>query len=119
GALALVLAGIGLYSVIAYSVTERTHELGVRIALGAHVFDVASLVVSDSLRVVGGGVALGLVAALSASRWIEPLLFQISPRDPLVMSAVVATLLAVGLAAAWLPARRAARVDPNIALRAD
>jgi putative ABC transport system permease protein len=119
GGLALVLAGIGLYSVIAYSVTERTHELGVRIALGARVIDVASLVVRDSLTVVGAGVALGLIAAIAAGKWVAPLLFQISPRDPIVLASVVVVLVAAGLAASWLPARRASRVDPNVALRAD
>ena len=119
GALALVLAAIGLYSVIAYNVTQRTHEMGVRVALGAQAMDVVRLIVSEGLRIVLPGVALGAVIALVGGRWIAPLLFQVSPKDPPVLVAVVTILLAVAVLASWLPARRAARVDPNEALRAD
>ncbi len=119
GALALVLAGIGLYSVVACSVTERTGEMGVRIALGASASDVVSLVVFDGLRVVIAGIVVGGAIALWAGRWIAPLLFDISPRNPMVFASVFAVLVGVGFAASWLPARRAARVDPNVALRAD
>ena len=93
--------------------------MGVRIALGARAADVAKLVVGESLRIVSIGVALGLLAALGAGRWISPLLFDVSPRDPVVMTAVIATLLAVALLASWIPAARAAKVDPQEALRAD
>jgi ABC-type antimicrobial peptide transport system permease subunit len=119
GALALVLAAIGLYSVIAYNVTQRMHEMGVRVALGAQARDVIRLIVSEGLRIVLPGVALGAVLALVAGRWIAPLLFQVSPKDPPVIVGVVTILLAVAMVASWLPARRAARVDPNEALRAD
>ena len=119
GALALVLAAIGLYSVIAYNVTQRTHEMGVRVALGAQARDVIRLIVSEGLRVVLPGVALGTVVALLAGKWIAPLLFQVSPKDPPVLVGVVTILIAVAAIASWLPARRAARVDPNEALRAD
>ena len=119
GLLALVLAAVGLYSVIAYNVTQRTHEMGVRVALGAQAGDVTRLVVREGLRVVVPGVALGSVIALLAGKWIAPLLFDVSPKDPPVMVTVVLTLLAVAVAASWLPARRASRVDPNEALRAD
>ncbi len=119
GALALVLAAIGLYSVIAYNVTQRTHEMGVRVALGAQARDVIRLIVSEGLRIVLPGVVLGAIIALVAGRWIAPLLFQVSPKDPPVLVGVVAILLAVAIMASWLPARRAARVDPNEALRAD
>ncbi len=119
GALALVLAAIGLYSVIAYNVTQRTHEMGVRVALGARANDVIRLIVRDGLRVVVPGVALGAAIALLAGRWVAPLLFNVSPTDPPVIVAVIATLLVVAVAASWLPALRAARVDPNEALRAD
>jgi putative ABC transport system permease protein len=119
GVLALVLAAIGLYSVIAYNVTQRTHELGVRRALGAQAADVARLVVSDGLRVVAIGVALGLVAALWAGRWLKPLLFDVSPTDPAVYVFVAVTLVLVAIAASFLPALRATRVDPNVALRTD
>ncbi|HEY9226601.1 MAG TPA: FtsX-like permease family protein, partial [Gemmatimonadaceae bacterium] len=119
GGLALVLAAVGLYSVIAYSVTQRTHEMGVRVALGAQSADVIQLIVREGLRVVIPGVALGSAAALSAGKWIAPLLFDVSPKDPPVMVTVIATLIVVAIVASWLPATRASRVDPNVALRAD
>ena len=119
GGLALILAAIGLYSVIAYNVTQRTHEMGVRVALGAQSRDVVSLVVREGLWIVIPGVALGAIAALAAGRWIAPLLFNVSPKDPPVLVAVVATLLGVAVVASWLPAKRASRVDPNEALRSD
>ncbi|HEX8942167.1 MAG TPA: ABC transporter permease [Gemmatimonadaceae bacterium] len=119
GALALALAAIGLYSVVAYNVAQRTHELGVRVALGAQSRDVIRLVVTDGLRLAGAGVAIGSVIAFAASKWVKPLLFDVSPRDPLVFGLVVAILVAVAMAASWVPARRASRVDPNVALRAD
>jgi len=119
GGLALVLAAVGLYSVIAYNVTQRMHEMGVRVALGAQSHDVVRLIVSEGLRVVVPGVVLGAAVALVAGRWVAPLLFQVSPKDPPVLAGVMATLLEVAIAASWFPARRAARVDPNEALRAD
>ena len=119
GGLALVLAAVGLYSVIAYSVTQRTHEMGVRVALGAEARDVIALVVREGFRVVIPGVTLGAVAALAAGRWIAPLLFDVSPTDPAVLVSVIATLILVATTASWIPAMRASRVDPNVALRAD
>jgi predicted permease len=119
GALALLLAAIGLYSVIAYNVTQRLHELGVRVALGARSGDVIRLVVTDAIRVSGAGVLLGIVGAWWASRFVEPLLFNVSPRDPGTFIAVATTLVAVAIAASWIPARRASRVDPNQVLRSD
>lgn len=119
GGLALLLAALGLYGVIAHSVAQRTHEMGVRVALGARTRDVAGLVIRESLRVVSIGIVLGVMIALVAGRWIAPLLFEVSPRDPLVLVAVVVTLLGVAFLASWLPASRAARVDPGTALRAD
>ena len=119
GALALGLAAVGLYSVIAYNVTQRTHEIGLRIALGARSLNVATLVVTDGLRMTAIGVVVGGTVALWARRWIEPLLFDVSPADPAVFAIVGVTLIAVAVAASWVPARRATRVDPNVALRAD
>lgn len=119
GGLALVLAAIGLYSVIAYDVAQRTHELGVRIALGARSGDVVRLVVGDGLRVAVIGVAIGGLLALWAGRWIAPLLYQQSPHDPWVFGLVTAVLLAVALVASALPALRASRVNPTLALRAE
>jgi predicted permease len=119
GGLALVLAAIGLYSVISYNVAQRTHELGVRRALGAQAGDVVRLVVNDGMRLAGAGVVIGAVAALWAGRFVKELLFGVSPRDPLVFGLVVTMLVAVAIAASWIPARRASRVDPNVALRTD
>jgi putative ABC transport system permease protein len=119
GALALVLAAIGLYSVIAYNVAQRSHELGVRIALGARIADVLRLIVGQGLRFAVAGVALGGAIALAAGQWIAPLLFEESPRDPIVFASVAAMLLAVAIAATFVPALRAARVDPTVALRSE
>ena len=119
GVLALVLAAIGLYSVIAYDVAQRTHELGVRVALGAQVRDVISLVLTDGMRVTIAGLAIGTIVALWASKWVKPLLFDVSPRDPLVFVIVGGTLLGVAILASLVPARRAARVEPTVALRTD
>jgi predicted permease len=119
GGLALVLATVGLYSVVAYSVSQRTHEMGVRIALGAHAADVVRLIVRDGFGVVIAGIAIGSIVALVAGRWLAPLLYHTSPRDPLVFAGVGAALIAVAVAASWIPARRASHVDPTVALRAD
>jgi putative ABC transport system permease protein len=119
GALALVLAAVGLYSVIAYGVTQRRHELGVRLALGAARASIVRLVVVGSLRFAVAGVAIGSVAALLAARWIDPLLFHQSPRDPAVFGGVSVLLIAVAIAASWIPALRAASVDPKTALQSD
>jgi ABC-type antimicrobial peptide transport system permease subunit len=117
GVLALVVAAIGLYSVIAYGVAQRTHELGVRLALGAESRDLVRLVLGEGLRLSAVALALGLAAALLAGRFVAPLLFETSPRDPLVLGGVAALLLVVAVAASAVPALRAARVDPNSALR--
>jgi putative ABC transport system permease protein len=114
-----VLAAIGLYSVIAYNVAQRTHELGVRRALGAQAGDVIRLVVTDGLRLAGVGVAIGVALSLYAGKWVKPLLFNVSPTDPWVFVLVAVTLILVALAASWIPALRASRVDANVALRTD
>jgi putative ABC transport system permease protein len=119
GILALVVAAIGLYGVIAYGVTQRLHEWGVRTALGAQRSDILGLVLGQSVRFAAIGVALGLLIAFWASRWIQPLLFDQSARDPAVYAAVAALLIAVALVGGGLPALRAARTDPNIALKAE
>ena len=119
GVLALTLAAIGLYSVIAYNVTQRTHEMGVRIALGAQMGDVVRLVVRDGVKLGALGLAIGAAIALGAAHWIKPLLFEESAKDPLVFGLVTVTLLLVTIAASWLPARRAAKVDPQVALRTE
>ena len=119
GVLALTLAAVGLYSVIAYSVVQRTHEMGVRIALGAQIRDVVSLVVGQGLRHGIAGIIIGCAISIGAARWIKPLLFDESPRDPAIYAIVTVVLLAVAVAASLIPAQRAARVDPNVALRSE
>jgi predicted permease len=119
GVLALLLAAVGLYSVIAYNVAQRTHELGVRIAMGAQVGNVLGLVVGQGVRLGVAGIVIGGMIALSGARWLKPLLFQESARDPAVYALVAAVLLAVAVVASCVPAFRAARVDPNVALRSE
>jgi predicted permease len=117
GVLALLLAAIGLYSVIAYNVAQRTHEMGVRMALGAQAADVIRLVVKEGMAFGIAGVVIGGAIALAAGKWLAPLLFDESPRDPAVFAVVAVALLGVALAASWLPALRASRVEPTKALR--
>jgi ABC-type antimicrobial peptide transport system permease subunit len=119
GMLALTLAAVGLYSVIAYSVVQRTHEMGVRIALGAQIRDVVGLVVGQGLRHGIAGIIIGCAISIGAARWVKPLLFDESPRDPAIYAIVTVVLLAVAVAASLIPAQRAARVDPNVALRSE
>jgi putative ABC transport system permease protein len=119
GVLALILAAVGLYSVVAYNVTQRQHEIGVRVALGATGPNVVRLVVTEGLKVVGVGVTAGLLVALWAGKFLSPLLFSVSPRDPSVFALVAVTLIGVAIAASWMPARRASRVDPNVVLRSE
>jgi ABC-type antimicrobial peptide transport system permease subunit len=119
GTLALVLAGIGLYSVIAYNVVQRTHELGVRAAFGARAADLIRLIVKEGLRVTAIGVAIGVGAALIGGRWVSPLLFREKAHDPWVIGGAIVLLLGSGLLACLIPASRAARVDPNVALRTE
>jgi predicted permease len=119
GVLALLVAAVGLYGVITYNVAQRMHELGVRIALGAQAQDVVRLVVGQGVRFALVGVTLGLALALLAAKWIQPLLFNQSARDPATYGMVGGILLLVALLASLLPARRAMRADPNAALRTD
>lgn len=119
GLLALVLAALGLYSVVAYTVAQRTHEMGVRVALGGTGADLVRLVLGGTLRVVGLGLVIGIALSLLAGRWVEPLLFRVSARDPAVLGVVTGTLLVVGLLASLAPARRAQRVSPIEVLRAE
>ena len=119
GVLALAVAAIGLYGVIAYNVAMRMHELGVRVALGARSADILRLVVGQGLRLSVAGIVVGVGLALLAAGWLQPLLFKQSARDPLVYVGVSAVLLLVAVIASAAPARRAARVDPNTALRTE
>jgi len=115
----LVLAGIGVYGMLAYVVTQRTREFGVRVALGASAQDILRLVLGDGLRMAGSGLAIGLVLALALGRALQSLLHQMSARDPLTFASVSLVLTAVALLACWLPARRAAKLDPMEALRCE
>ncbi|HEV8356213.1 MAG TPA: ADOP family duplicated permease [Gemmatimonadales bacterium] len=119
GVLALILAAVGLYSVIAYNVAQRRQELAVRVALGAAASDLIRLVVGEGLRLASVGAAVGGVIALIVSPRVAPLLFNQSPRDPVVFGTVTGALLAVAIGASMLPAIRSAHVDPNSALRAE
>src|SRR5712671_5674763 len=118
-ALALMLAGLGLYGVLAYAVTQRTREIGVRMALGARPAQALALVARESAAVVGTGLLLGSAGALASARFFAGLLFGVGPTDPLALLAAVLVLGAISLAATLLPARRAALVDPAVALRAE
>jgi putative ABC transport system permease protein len=117
--IALLLAGLGIYGVISYMVSERTHEIGIRIALGAESRNILRMVLRQGLGLAFAGAAVGFVGALIVSRLMAGVLYGVKPTDPLTFASVVLLLVGVALAACYLPARRALRVDPMIALRHD
>ena len=116
-ALALVLASVGLYGLVSFTVSARTQEIGVRMALGAQRQSVLALVLGEGLRLVVAGLAIGLVAAAALTRGLASLLFEVTPTDPLTYAGVAALFVGVALVAVAVPARRASRVDPLVALR--
>ena len=116
-ALALTLAVIGLYSVLAYAVTQRRQEIGIRLALGAQRQDILKLVLKEGMTLTATSIGLGLLASVAVTRWLKSLLFGVSPNDAMTYAAIALLLTAVALLACWLPARRATTVDPLIALR--
>ena len=114
---ALLLAAVGLFGVLSYSVLQRSREIGVRLALGARASQVTRMVVGSALRLVGLGLAIGVIGALAAGQVIRSQLFGVQPTDPLTLGAVAAVLVATALAASYLPARRASTLDPGTVLR--
>ena len=119
GFVALFLASVGLYAVMSFSVSRRTREVGIRMALGAQGRDVVRMVFGQGLLQLAVGMGLGLALALGISQLMTVVLFQVQPRDPVIFSGVAAVLVAVGLFACFVPAKRATLVDPLVALRSD
>jgi macrolide transport system ATP-binding/permease protein len=117
GLIGLILASVGLYGVISYTASQRTHEIGIRLALGANPVQVLRLVLRQGLMLAFIGIAIGLAAALAATRVLSVMLYGVSPTDPLTFASIVVLLVSVALAACWIPALRAMRVDPMVALR--
>jgi ABC-type antimicrobial peptide transport system permease subunit len=119
GLLALVLASVGIYGVMAYNVAQRTNEIGIRMAMGARPADVLSLVVGHGMRLAGIGIAAGAACGIAVTRLLENLLFRVRTYDPATYVSVSVMIGAVAFISGWLPARRAARIDPLLALRVE
>jgi ABC-type antimicrobial peptide transport system permease subunit len=119
GALAIILAAVGIYGLFSYDVTRRTGEFGIRMAVGAQRGNVIALVMREVALVCGVGLAAGSALALGVSKLVEGLVFQMKPGDPLIEGAAAVILVVVAIGAAWIPARRAARMDPMAALRTE
>ena len=115
--LAVVLAAVGIYGVMSYTVSQRRQEIGVRIALGAQAANVRSMILIETIKLTALGVAIGLAGAFVVARFLSSLIFGVGTHDPLTFLGVALLLMAVALAAAYVPARRAMRVDPMVALR--
>jgi putative ABC transport system permease protein len=115
--LALVLAAIGIYGVISYSVAQRAHEIGIRVALGARPGDVLRMVLGQGAKIAAAGVVIGIVASFVLTRLMTNLLYNVSPADPVTFAVVTVLLALIALIASWIPARRTLRVDPIAALR--
>ena len=117
GVLAALLAAIGLYGVMAYTVARRSNEIGIRMAMGAERRDVVRMVLGEAGWLVAAGLVAGTLLALAGGRFARSLLFQLNPTDPATVASAIALLIVIGLLAGMIPARRASRVDPAIALR--
>jgi ABC-type antimicrobial peptide transport system permease subunit len=115
--LAVVLSAIGIFGMIAYTVSQRTHEFGLRMALGARRQDVLQLVLGDGFKIVATGVFVGIGASFALTRFMRSLLYSVGPNDPLTFAVITVLFALVALAACYIPARRAAHVDPMVALR--
>jgi putative ABC transport system permease protein len=118
-AAALLLAALGVYGIVSYSVSQRTREFGIRVALGAKPGQIVGMVVGQNLRTVALGLLLGLACAIPATRLLRGLLFQVGPNDPITFIAIAITLTVVAMVAAYLPARRGTRIDPVVTLKAE
>jgi putative ABC transport system permease protein len=117
--IALLLACIGIYGVLSYTVSQRSREIAIRMAVGAQRSDVLRMIVTQGMKLTLIGLAIGLLGALLATRLIASLLFQVTPNDPMVLTAVAALLAAIALVASYLPARRASALDPLVAFRSE
>jgi ABC-type antimicrobial peptide transport system permease subunit len=117
GGLGLILAVVGVFGVISFSVSQRTHEIGIRMALGAEARDVLAMVLRQGAVIVAGGLALGILLAMVIARLVGGFLSGVSPYDPMTYAGVTIGLTMVAMVACWMPARRATRVDPMVALR--
>ena len=118
-AAALLLAALGVYGIVAYSVSQRTREFGIRVALGAKPAQIITMVVNQNLRIVAIGLVIGLAAAIPATRLMRGLLFQVGPNDPTTFIAIGVMLAAVAILASYVPARRGTQIDPVVTLKSD
>jgi ABC-type antimicrobial peptide transport system permease subunit len=116
---ALLLAALGVYGIVAYSVSQRTREFGIRVALGARPAQIIGMVVSQNLRIVAIGLVVGLAAAIPATRLMRGLLFQVGPNDPATFAAIGVMLAAVAIVASYVPARRGTQIDPVVTLKSE
>jgi ABC-type antimicrobial peptide transport system permease subunit len=117
GVLALILAATGIYGVMAYAISRRTREIGIRMAIGASQGQVLAIVARRALLLIGSGTLVGLAVALAAGRFLEKILYGVQPTDPLTLAIVLMMMLAIAALACWIPARRAIRINPVTALR--